>query len=321
MKELSNVFISYNVYYKLLVPVHKRVLAMKEAIQLIEKQSRHSSTLTRWSSLSPSRLLSAGQRKVLVFWAADWKCKCDPEKYGWEERANGREICRVVDVPGDIHSSVLQGCAVEGVPIWAVIEVILNSTDVPSVLIGTGSMIVSFGLFGCFAACRGRPWMLKLYALFLSLVFLAELVASISGLFFQREIKDSFLKIYSNAVQNYNGNNEKSQAVDQVQYSLICCGVKDYTDWKTSPYFLDHGIPHSCCKSKGDCNPQDLQNLTVAATKVNQRGCYNLMMGFLEGNMGVIIGVLFAATFSQLIGMKLSCCLSQFIMTHQYEMM
>ncbi|OBS75865.1 hypothetical protein A6R68_17683, partial [Neotoma lepida] len=196
-----------------------------------------------------------------------------------------------------------------------------NSTDVPSVLIGTGTMIVSFGLFGCFAACRGSPWMLKLYTLSLLLVFLAELVASMSGLLFHREIKDSLLKIYTNAVQNYNGNDEKSQAVDQVQYSLTCCGVKNYTDWKTSPYFLDHGIPRSCCKDESDCNPQDLHNLTIAATKVNQRGCYALMMGFLEENMGFIIGVLFAATFSQVIGMRLSCCLSRFIRTHQYEMM
>lgn len=196
-----------------------------------------------------------------------------------------------------------------------------NSTDVPSVLIGTGSMIVSFGLFGCLAACRGSPWMLKLYALCLLLVFLAELVASISGLLFHREIEASFLRIYTNAVQNYNGRDEKSQAVDQVQYSLSCCGVTNYTDWETSPYFLEHGIPRSCCKNESDCDPQDLRNLTVAATKVNQRGCYDRMMTFLKGNTGMVVGVLFAVTFSQLIGMRLSCCLSRFIMAHQYEMM
>lgn len=32
----------------------------------------------------------------------------------------------------------------------------------PYVLTGTGAAIVLFGLFGCFATCRGRPWMLKL---------------------------------------------------------------------------------------------------------------------------------------------------------------
>lgn len=36
------------------------------------------------------------------------------------------------------------------------------STNAPYVLIGTGAIIVIFGLFGCFATCRGSPWMLKL---------------------------------------------------------------------------------------------------------------------------------------------------------------
>lgn len=37
-----------------------------------------------------------------------------------------------------------------------------NSTNAPYVLIGTGTTIIVFGLFGCFATCRGSPWMLKL---------------------------------------------------------------------------------------------------------------------------------------------------------------
>ncbi|KAK1904366.1 Tetraspanin-7 [Dissostichus eleginoides] len=64
-----------------------------------------------------------------------------------------------------------------------------ESTNAPYVLIGTGAIIVIFGLFGCFATCRGSPWMLKLYAMFLTLVFLAELVAGVSGFIFRHEIK------------------------------------------------------------------------------------------------------------------------------------
>lgn len=37
-----------------------------------------------------------------------------------------------------------------------------GGTNAPYVLIGTGAIIVIFGLFGCFATCRGSPWMLKL---------------------------------------------------------------------------------------------------------------------------------------------------------------
>lgn len=37
-----------------------------------------------------------------------------------------------------------------------------SPSNAPYVLAGTGVAIVLFGLFGCFATCRGRPWMLKL---------------------------------------------------------------------------------------------------------------------------------------------------------------
>lgn len=94
-----------------------------------------------------------------------------------------------------------------------------ESTNAPYVLIGTGAIIVIFGLFGCFATCRGSPWMLKLvsdgfialptvfpsdgntsnrsvsllpqYAMFLTLVFLAELVAGVSGFIFRHEVSQS----------------------------------------------------------------------------------------------------------------------------------
>ncbi|XP_077150890.1 tetraspanin-7 [Ranitomeya variabilis] len=195
-----------------------------------------------------------------------------------------------------------------------------NSTNAPYVLIGTGTTIIVFGLFGCFATCRGSPWMLKLYAMFLSLVFLAELIAGISGFVFRHEIKDTFLRTYTEAIQNYNGKDERSRAVDDVQKSLSCCGIQSYTNWTISIYFHENGIPPSCCSNMSDCNPADMRNMTIAPTKVYQRGCYELVTDFMETNMGIIAGVAFGIAFSQLIGMLLACCLSRFITANQYEM-
>ncbi|XP_078514396.1 tetraspanin-7 [Lissotriton helveticus] len=195
-----------------------------------------------------------------------------------------------------------------------------NSTNAPYVLIGTGTTIIVFGLFGCFATCRGSPWMLKLYAMFLSLVFLAELVAGISGFVFRHEIKDTFLRTYTEAIHNYNGKDEASLAVDDIQTKLRCCGVQSYYNWTSSSYSAEYGIPSSCCSDLNDCKPEDMRNMTIAATKVYQRGCYELVTSFMETNMGIIAGVAFGIAFSQLIGMLLACCLSRFITANQYEM-
>ncbi|XP_036603971.1 tetraspanin-7-like [Trichosurus vulpecula] len=148
-----------------------------------------------------------------------------------------------------------------------------NSTNALYVLIGTGTIIVIFGLFGCFTTCHGSPWMLKLYVMFLSLVFLAEMVTSILHFVFYHEIKDTFHRTYTEGMQNYNGNDKRSCAVDDVQENLSCCDVQNYTNWNTSPYFMKHGIPPSCCRNGSYCKPQDLLNITVATAKVNQKDC------------------------------------------------
>ncbi|KAF3688301.1 Tetraspanin-7 [Channa argus] len=193
-------------------------------------------------------------------------------------------------------------------------------SNAPYVLTGTGAAIVLFGLFGCFATCRGRPWMLNLYAVFLSLVFMAELVAGISGFVFRHEIKETFLTTYSEAVMKYDGRDDRSLAVDGVQRRLRCCGVYNYTSWFSSVSFPVSGIPTSCCVNLSDCSGADLKNTTVAAHKVYKQGCYELVTAFIESNMGIIAGVTFGIAFSQLIGMTLSCCLSRFINANQYEM-
>ncbi|XP_070969018.1 tetraspanin-7-like isoform X2 [Oncorhynchus clarkii lewisi] len=170
-----------------------------------------------------------------------------------------------------------------------------SSTNAPYVLIGTGTCIIVFGLFGCFATCRGSPWMLKL-------------------------IKGTFQRTFSEAVKNYNSQDERSLAVDNVQRSLKCCGVLNYTSWLSSIWFPNNGIPPSCCASISDCNASDLHNVTIAPSKVHQQGCYELVTDFIETNMGIIAGVTFGIAVSQSIGMLLACCLSRLITANQYEM-
>ncbi|XP_013859812.1 tetraspanin-6 [Austrofundulus limnaeus] len=193
-----------------------------------------------------------------------------------------------------------------------------ESTNAPYVLIGTGAIIVIFGLFGCFATCRGSPWMLKLYAMFLTLVFLAELVAGVSGFIFRHEIKAKIGVAYENAVLSYNQTDSKSEAVDNLQRKLHCCGVKDYTDWNVTDYFRNNGIPMSCCKDK--CSPESLKDLNKAAAEVYTTGCFSLVTKVLEGNLGVVAGVSFGIAFFQVIGIFLACCLSRYITNNQYEM-
>jgi len=195
-----------------------------------------------------------------------------------------------------------------------------ESTNAPYVLIGTGATIVIFGLFGCFATCRGSPWMLKLYAMFLTVVFLAELVAGVSGFIFRHEIKAKLGIAYKNAVKSYNSTDSSSSGLDYIQRTLQCCGMKNYTDWENTAYFHEKGIPTSCCKDSMKCSPEALKDLDKAKTEVYTNGCFSLVTNQMEANLGIIAGISFGIAFFQLIGIFLACCLSRYITNNQYEM-
>ncbi|OBS83671.1 hypothetical protein A6R68_22343 [Neotoma lepida] len=186
----------------------------------------------------------------------------------------------------------ITGVILLAVGIWGKVSLenyfsLLNekATNVPFVLIGTGTVIILLGTFGCFATCRASAWMLKLYAMFLTLIFLVELVAAIVGFVFRHEIKNSFKNNYENALKEYNSTRDySSEAVDKIQHTLHCCGVTNYMDWKGTNYYSEIGFPKSCCKLEG-CLPQR------DADKVNE----------------------------ELIGIFLAYCLSRAITNNQYE--
>nr|XP_012421333.1 PREDICTED: tetraspanin-6 [Odobenus rosmarus divergens] len=198
----------------------------------------------------------------------------------------------------------ITGVILLAVGIWGKVSLenyfsLLNekATNVPFVLIGTGTVIILLGTFGCFATCRASAWMLKLYAMFLTLIFLVELVAAIVGFVFRHEIKNSFKNNYEKILKQYNSTGDyRSDAVDKIQTN----------------YYSEKGFPKSCCKLE-NCSPQR------DADKVNNEGCFIKVMTIIESEMGVVAGISFGVACFQLIGIFLAYCLSRAITNNQYE--
>ncbi|XP_016138337.1 tetraspanin-7-like [Sinocyclocheilus grahami] len=156
--------------------------------------------------------------------------------------------------------------------------------------------------------------------MFLMVVFLAELVAGISGFIFRHEIKSVLQGVYNKAESVYSG--KGNEDLDRIQRTLQCCGEKNYTSWANKDYFKKEGIPNSCCNITAgvNCTSAELKDLNTAAAVVYQRGCFSMMTTTLEANLGIIAGISFGIAFFQLIGIFLACCLSRYITNNQYEM-
>ncbi|XP_038604428.1 tetraspanin-6 isoform X2 [Tachyglossus aculeatus] len=171
-----------------------------------------------------------------------------------------------------------------------------NATNVPFILIGTGTVIFLLGTFGCFATCHGSTWMLKL-------------------------IKSSFYANYMDTLKGYNGTKDhRSEAVNTVQRTLQCCGVSNFTDWNKTDYFKEKGIPQSCCKDPGDCSESDLKDPSKFPSKVYHEGCLSKVTTVIESKMSIVAGISFGVACFQLIGIFLACCFSRSITNNQYEM-
>ncbi|KAG7499094.1 tetraspanin-6 [Solea senegalensis] len=186
-----------------------------------------------------------------------------------------------------------------------------ENTNATYVLIGTGITTVIFGLLGCFAVFRGTPWMLKLYAFFFTMVFLSGFVAGVSGFIFKHEVKAIFGAAFENAVKSYSSSDSSDTAVDAIQRTLHCCGVRSYSDWSDTAYYKENGLPASCCKDNSDCSPETLKDLDNAESEVYKLGCFEMITNALEANLEVIAAIAFKIASLHLIGILLACCLSQ----------
>nr|XP_056715875.1 tetraspanin-6 [Euleptes europaea] len=196
-----------------------------------------------------------------------------------------------------------------------------KATNVPYILIGTSGIVILLGTFGCFATCRGSTWMLKLYAMLLTLIFLVVLVAAIVGFVFRHEIKNSFKANYESAVDEYKWiRDERSRAVDTIQSTLHCCGVSNFTDWEKTEYYKEKGVPLSCCKAGQNCTMEDLKDLDSAKEKVYNKGCFSMVTQTMESKLSIVAGISFGIACFQLVGIFLACCLARSITNNQYEM-
>ncbi|XP_023225100.1 tetraspanin-7-like isoform X1 [Centruroides sculpturatus] len=184
--------------------------------------------------------------------------------------------------------------------------------------IATGAAIIVVGSLGCWCTVKEQPILLYLFSAFLTLVFILQLGAGISGYAFRNHLKDGFYSGLNNTIYNYGKEQSQGHDLDMLQSYLKCCGVRSYKDWQQVPWAKTTNltVPNSCCKVKNCHNGHNIK-----MSDIYHKGCYEKIVDFVNKNINIISSAAVGLAVFQLLGAILSCCLAKHINKSKYEQM
>jgi len=193
---------------------------------------------------------------------------------------------------------------------------LLGSTvhDVTGVaLLAAGAFVVAASLLGCLAVCLSRRKLALGYAVALAIALVVEAGAGLAAYSLrgrvasdlETELRERFNEEYGR--QEYNAT---TLAVDGLQLSLKCCGVRSVEDWRQSEWWKDAGqrgrnlVPDSCCISPSPyCGQRD------HPSNVRYTGCVEKIENIASANLKVAGALCTALCLVQLVGLVLACSL------------
>lgn len=184
------------------------------------------------------------------------------------------------------------------------------------IIIGVAVLMFIIGIVGCCATLKESKVGLTFFLLIILIIFAAEVTAFVFGVIYRGRIKGDLEKSMSDVFQKYDGENSESHAVDYLQSQLECCGVKNYTDWTTVPWFSkNNSVPHSCCKT----NATQCTGLFNQPELLNTQGCETKLEQMLQGVLSYAMLVILGFAIIKLIGMISICVIACRSKKNDYE--
>ncbi|XP_053319620.1 tetraspanin-11-like [Spea bombifrons] len=213
------------------------------------------------------------------------------------------------------------GAAVIGMGLWTLIEkssyITFLATSTlsvsASILLFAGSVVMVAGFLGCCAMSREHKGCLSVYLSIIISVYAAELAAGLLAYIYYDTISEE-LKEHLNQtiVRHYAepGKEYITDAIDQMQEDLRCCGSNSYADWKYSLYINSEKsdgrvVPDSCCKTVTPyCGKRDHPS-NIFKVEI---GCISKLEEFLQEHLLIIGAVSVGIACFQLVGVFLTAC-------------
>ncbi|XP_064618019.1 tetraspanin-7-like [Liolophura sinensis] len=203
--------------------------------------------------------------------------------------------------------------------------------DVAVALIIMGCILLFISIMGCCGACCQVRWMLIVYAIIISLVFLAQVIIVILLFAKTEEMRDVIKGPMRTSIRDgyvsFNSTDIISLGWNFAMMTFSCCGVDNYMDFDTATkwpgtYYVDDlgetvnlTTPVACCKVEGtfpNFSPPSNYNCTFSPTANNSNymnGCYQAIEDFVFVYDAAFIGVGVGLAIFQICLIIFSCLL------------
>ncbi|XP_076859728.1 tetraspanin 36 [Brachyhypopomus gauderio] len=176
-----------------------------------------------------------------------------------------------------------------------------------AIIIGVAVVLFLIGIVGCCVTLKESTFGLSCFLIVIVVIFAAEVTAFVFGFIYRGRIKGNLEKSMSDVFQKYDGQNSETRAVDYLQEQLKCCGVQNYTDWTSIPWFSSHNapVPKSCCKTSATCTGQIDQ-----PEQLNTQGCEAKLEQLLQDVLSYAMLVILGFALIKLFGMLSVCVIT-----------
>lgn len=215
----------------------------------------------------------------------------------------------------------LCGIALIALGIWVQIELkntltVTSPTSAfaaPIVILSVGVIVFFISFFGCCGAAKENYCMVTTFAVLLTLIFLVEIAAAITGYIFKDKIQTVIKNEIQEGMNHYNQSDVK-KALDGLQKKFSCCGINRYNDWFNITDIKPGKVPASCCKNATDCTKNPTPENTF------EEGCVKKIEDWLRKHIVIVAAVALGIAFFELLGIIFACCLMKGIRSG-YEVM
>ncbi|XP_059608326.1 tetraspanin-9 [Phlebotomus argentipes] len=209
----------------------------------------------------------------------------------------------------------LGGAVVFGLGLWTLIDQNFASelfgtnlfTGAVWVLVITAGITCVVSFFGCMGAAKEVKCMLLTYFIILFLIFVTMLIGGILGYVFREKVSQTMRQEMHSSLRLYGNRYRVTEAWDQTQRRLRCCGVEFYRDWTL------HGrIPESCCQETfGGQRKPCVESPTPA--NIYNKGCFNVTATYVRDHAAIVGGAGIGVAILMIFGMIFSCALFKMI--------